>query len=135
MLITLFPGLGLDIDSTMDEINSKSSRAPSPWSVSRKPMQNVPPCKLQEPFQPGSSPAHLQNRYMVWNNVGIVRCYEEDGSGENSIDVEFHDTSVHHALHIPNSLGHTMAALSTQALLLACPAQGDDPRYLEIIIH
>ena len=119
----------------MDEMNSKSSRAPSPSSVSRKPMQYGPPCKLQEPFQPGSSPAHLQNRYMVWNNVGIVRCYEEDASGENSIDVEFHDTSVHHALHIPNGLGHTMAALSTQALLLACPAQDDNPRYLEIIIH
>lgn len=64
---------------------------------------------------------------MVWNNTGIVRCItEESDQGESSIEVEFHDTSVHHALHIPNTLGHTMAALSNQALLLACPAQDDN---------
>ena len=40
----------------------------------------------------------------------------------HSIEVEFHDTSVHHALHIANSAGHTMAALSAEALLLASPA-------------
>ena len=81
---------------------------------------NYPPSKRQEPFQPGSSPVHLQHRYMVWNNVGIVRSFNEE---ESSTEVEFHDTSVHHGLHIPNTFGHTMAALSTQALLLACPAQ------------
>lgn len=58
--------------------------------------------------------------------MGIVRCFgEEDSAGESSIEVEFHDTSVHHGLHIPNTLGHTLAALSTQALALACPAQDD----------
>ncbi|KAH6925544.1 hypothetical protein HPB50_006892 [Hyalomma asiaticum] len=42
---------------------------------------------------------------------------------ESSIDVEFHDTSVHHTLHRGNPLGHTMAALSDQALVLAGPQQ------------
>jgi chromosome transmission fidelity protein 4 len=65
---------------------------------------------------------------MIWNNVGIVRCFGEDGDqNTSSIEVEFHDSSIHHGLHIPNTLGHTMAALSNQALLLACPAQEDNP--------
>lgn len=63
---------------------------------------------------------------MVWNNVGIVRCFGEDGDQTTSnIEVEFHDTSVHHGLHIPNTLGHTMAALSVQSLFLGGPAQED----------
>lgn len=62
----------------------------------------------------------------VWNNVGIVRQYSSED--ENSIDVEFHDTSVHHTLHLNNTAGHTMATLSTEALVLACEAQDDQPR-------
>jgi chromosome transmission fidelity protein 4 len=65
---------------------------------------------------------------MVWNNVGIVKCFGEEGDqSTSSIEVEFHDSSIHHGLHIPNTLGHTMASLSSQALLLACPAQEDSP--------
>lgn len=66
----------------------------------------------------------------LWNNVGIVRQYSSED--ENSIDVEFHDTSVHHALHLNNNSGHSMAALSTQALALACDAQDDQPRLVPL---
>ncbi len=101
-----------------------SSRPSSPLAR-RLPQTST---KRQEPFQPGSSPVHLHHRYMVWNNVGIVRCFGEEGDqGVSSIEVEFHDTSIHHGLHIPNTLSHTMAALSSSALLLACPAQEDSP--------
>lgn len=54
----------------------------------------------------------------VWNSVGIIRCYNDEQ--DNAIDIEFHDTSIHHATHLPNSLNHTMADLSTEAILLAC---------------
>jgi chromosome transmission fidelity protein 4 len=65
---------------------------------------------------------------MVWNNVGIVKCFGEEGDqSTSSIEVEFHDSSIHHGLHIPNTLGHTMASLSSQSLLLAGPAQEDSP--------
>ncbi|XP_066854705.1 WD repeat and HMG-box DNA-binding protein 1 [Anser cygnoides] len=76
------------------------------------------PTPRQKPFQPGSTPAHLMHRFMVWNSVGIIRCYNDEQ--DNAIDIEFHDTSVHHATHLPNSLNHTMADLSTEAILLAC---------------
>ena len=63
----------------------------------------------------------------MWNSVGIIRQYNTDQ--ENSIDVEFHDTSVHHALHINNNPNYTMAALSVEALVLATEGESDSPRY------
>ncbi len=75
---------------------------------------------LQEPFQPGSTPVHLKQRFMVWNSVGIVQSFESED--ESFIDVEFHDTSVHHPIHLGNSNGYIMADLSTEAVLLASEA-------------
>ncbi|XP_039923184.1 WD repeat and HMG-box DNA-binding protein 1 [Hirundo rustica] len=90
-----------------------------PPSSTQQPFYDGPmPTPRQKPFQPGSTPVHLMHRFMVWNSVGIVRCYSDEQ--DNAIDVEFHDASVHHATHLPNSLSHTMADLSTEAILLAC---------------
>ncbi|XP_060789640.1 WD repeat and HMG-box DNA-binding protein 1 isoform X2 [Neoarius graeffei] len=85
-----------------------------PHPVYEGPMPTVP----QRPFQPGSTPAHLMHRFMVWNSVGIVRSYNDEQ--DNAIDVEFHDTAVHHAMHLTNTLEHSMADLSQEAVLLAC---------------
>ncbi|KPJ08679.1 WD repeat and HMG-box DNA-binding protein 1 [Papilio machaon] len=76
----------------------------------------VPP---QPPFQPSSTPAHLEHRYMCWNDVGIVRCHTAE-NGESSIDIEFHDSSLHHGINLNNYLNHTMASLSSTVLALAC---------------
>ncbi|KAM9381306.1 WD repeat and HMG-box DNA-binding protein 1 [Phaethornis superciliosus] len=90
-----------------------------PPSSTQKPFYDGPvPTPRQRPFQSGSTPAHLMHRFMVWNSVGIIRCYNDEQ--DNAIDIEFHDTSIHHATHLPNSLNHTMADLSTEAVLLAC---------------
>ncbi|NXW08941.1 WDHD1 protein, partial [Fregetta grallaria] len=90
-----------------------------PPSSTQQPFYDGPmPTPRQKPFQSGSTPAHLMHRFMVWNSVGIIRCYNDEQ--DNAIDIEFHDTSVHHATHLPNSLNHTMADLSTEAILLAC---------------
>lgn len=63
----------------------------------------------------------------VWNSVGIVRGYNDDQ--DNAIDVEFHDTAIHHAMHLTNTLGHTMADLSQEAVLLACEGTDELARY------
>ncbi|NXC50882.1 WDHD1 protein, partial [Penelope pileata] len=90
-----------------------------PISSTQQPFYDGPmPTPRQKPFQSGSTPVHLMHRFMVWNSVGIIRCYNDEQ--DNAIDVEFHDTSIHHATHLPNSLNHTMADLSTEAILLAC---------------
>ncbi|XP_037094911.1 WD repeat and HMG-box DNA-binding protein 1-like [Pollicipes pollicipes] len=79
-------------------------------------------------FQPGSTPAHLERRFLAWNSVGVVTAHDEE-----SIDVEFHDSAVHHPLHLRNALGHTLAALSDEALLLAAPGQDDQPAKLQCL--
>lgn len=63
----------------------------------------------------------------MWNSVGIVRSYDDEQ--DNAIDVEFHDTAVHHAMHLTNSLGHTVADVSQEAVLLACPATDELARW------
>ncbi|XP_053622607.1 WD repeat and HMG-box DNA-binding protein 1 [Plodia interpunctella] len=73
----------------------------------------------QPPFQPSATPANLEHRYLCWNDVGIVRCHTME-NGESTIDVEFHDTNVHHGITLNNYLNHTMASLSTTVLALAC---------------
>uniref|UniRef100_A0A8C4SQK5 WD repeat and HMG-box DNA-binding protein 1 n=1 Tax=Erpetoichthys calabaricus TaxID=27687 RepID=A0A8C4SQK5_ERPCA len=76
------------------------------------------PTPRQKPFQSGSTPAHLMHRFLVWNSVGIVRGYNDEQ--DNAIDIEFHDTSVHHSMHLTNNLSHTLADMSQEAVLLAC---------------
>ncbi|XP_042655129.1 LOW QUALITY PROTEIN: WD repeat and HMG-box DNA-binding protein 1 [Tyto alba] len=103
-----------------DDDDDQTGGSPAlPPSSTRQPFYDGPmPTPRQKPFQSGSTPAHLMHRFMVWNSVGIIRCYNDEQ--DNAIDIEFHDTSVHHATHLPNSLNHTMADLSTEAVLLAC---------------
>ena len=88
---------------------------------------------VQEPFQPGSTPAHLSSRFMVWNSVGMVRGYS--GEDDNSIEVTFHDASVHHPLHIANHHGHTMADLSAEAIVLACEASEDEMAPSRLVVN
>lgn len=73
--------------------------------------------KQQSAFQPSSTPSHLEHRYLVWNTVGIVTLHADGSDG--AIDVEFHDASVHHSLHIPNYNNHNLASLSSSALAMA----------------
>lgn len=75
------------------------------------------PFIVQPPFQPGSTPEHLEHRFMIWNHVGQVLSHST--VEENSIIVEFHDTTLHPSIHILNNLNHQMASLSTTSLALA----------------
>ena len=45
------------------------------------------------------------------------------------IDVEFHDVSLHHGIHLTNHLNHSMASLSSTALALASKTDGETPRF------
>uniref|UniRef100_A0A8C0J107 WD repeat and HMG-box DNA-binding protein 1 n=1 Tax=Chelonoidis abingdonii TaxID=106734 RepID=A0A8C0J107_CHEAB len=103
-----------------DDDNDQDGSIPVlPISTTQRPFYDGPvPTPQQKPFQSGSTPSHLTHRFMVWNSIGIIRCYNDEQ--DNAIDVEFHDTSIHHATHLPNSLNHTMADLSSEAILLAC---------------
>ncbi|KAG7327957.1 hypothetical protein KOW79_007901 [Hemibagrus wyckioides] len=93
--------------------------APPAAEAAPRPVYEGPvPTAPQRAFQPGSTPTHLMHRFMCWNSVGIVRSYNDEQ--DNAIDVEFHDSAVHHAMHLTNTLEHSMADLSQEAVLLAC---------------
>lgn len=111
-------------DVEIDELlEIKTTRSES---VVDEPVSRVKSVPLQPPFQPSATPKHLEHRYLLWNDVGIVRARVTDS--ENSIEVEFHDASVHHGIHMTNYLHHKMASLSTTVLALAC----ETPRSVNI---
>ncbi|XP_030375584.1 WD repeat and HMG-box DNA-binding protein 1 isoform X2 [Scaptodrosophila lebanonensis] len=99
-----------------DDEHSKCSLASSVAQVGLASMPKL--FKQQVAFQPSSTPSDLEHRYLAWNDVGIVTAHT-DPSGDGAIDVEFHDASVHHALHISNYNQHNLASLSRSALALA----------------
>uniref|UniRef100_UPI0037E78FE4 WD repeat and HMG-box DNA-binding protein 1 n=1 Tax=Semicossyphus pulcher TaxID=241346 RepID=UPI0037E78FE4 len=112
--------LGQDKFGDDDDTGSAVMPPAAPLVPLRPVYEGPMPTPPQKAFQPGSTPAHLTHRFMMWNSVGIVRGYNDEQ--DNAIDVEFHDTAVHHAMHLTNSLGHTISDLSQEAVLLACPS-------------
>ncbi|KAK0058514.1 WD repeat and HMG-box DNA-binding protein 1 isoform X4 [Biomphalaria pfeifferi] len=117
----------LNLDNE-DENSVAASRDGDDNKIAPAPVFTLPPDLFkptppQPPFQPGSTPEHLSSRFMMWNNVGIIRQYVSEE--ENSIDIEFHDTTTHHALHIDNKSEYVLADLSTQAVLLASKEEED----------
>ncbi|XP_059050858.1 WD repeat and HMG-box DNA-binding protein 1 [Achroia grisella] len=106
---------------SLEKIKNETLGLPIEHDDSRPPSRVAPPSTVppQGPFQPSSTPTHLEHRYMCWNDIGIVRCHTSE-NGESSIDVEFHDTNIHHGIHLNNYLNHTMASLSSTVLALAC---------------
>ncbi|XP_015762017.1 PREDICTED: WD repeat and HMG-box DNA-binding protein 1-like [Acropora digitifera] len=114
----------LDFGDGENDVDGDTASEVSAQQTAKKEVIHTPYVPtLQPAFQPSATPVHLMHRFMVWNSVGIVRCHKEDEI--SSIEVEFHDASTHHPLHLTNHLNHTMAALSSTALLLACKVQDD----------
>ncbi|KAG7206975.1 hypothetical protein KM043_000866 [Ampulex compressa] len=119
----------VDIDDDEKSISDMESE-----KIRHTTKSPAPEIYLQPPFQPGSSPAHLLSRFMVWNDTGMVRCFTSEDGEESSIEVEFHDVTVHRSLHINNYLKHTIATLSPQALALNCPASDDTPSKIVVVV-
>ncbi|CAG0892584.1 unnamed protein product [Cyprideis torosa] len=99
----------LDADSDVAEVESLASAPAVPL--------RLPKVVMQPPFMPGATPEHLEHRFMAWNSVGLIQCYNT--SEESSVNVEFHDSSVHYPMHLVNQKGHTMGTLNEKAVLLA----------------
>lgn len=112
----------VDIDEDDDKFSKRSESAMDIGGGGGNGIMQMKVVPLQEPFQPSATPKHLEHRYLLWNDVGIVRAHCTDS--ENSIDVEFHDANVHHSIHMSNYLHHTMASLSSTVLALS----GETPR-------
>lgn len=79
---------------------------------------------LQPAFQSSSTPLTLHERYMVWNSVGLITQFTKEG--DESIDIEFHNATYHHTIHIKNQFGYTMADVSKEAVVMASPGKAID---------
>ena len=58
--------------------------------------------------------------------MGMIRCYSSED--DNTIDIEFHDTSKHHTIHINNTENYSIADLGDQCALLATEDNGSSRR-------
>ncbi|XP_069117606.1 WD repeat and HMG-box DNA-binding protein 1-like [Argopecten irradians] len=114
--------------SDQDDSASVISDAPLVLPPAPVMVEGFKPTPLQNPFQPGSTPVHLSSRFMVWNSIGIIKQYNTEE--ENSIDIEFHNTSIHHAMHISNTSNYTLADMSSEAVILAAESEDGNPSKL-----
>lgn len=105
----------LRANGLLDDEEIKSDRGESRGESRLSDYQTLPRIdQSQKAFQSSATPQHLEHRYMLWNQIGMVRSHKTDS--ENAIEVEFHDASTHHGIHINNYLNHTMASLSSTVL-------------------
>ncbi len=56
---------------------------------------------------------------MTWNSVGVITQYNKED--DDSIEIEFHNVSYHHTIHMKNQYGYTMADMSREVVVLASP--------------
>ncbi|XP_063680592.1 WD repeat and HMG-box DNA-binding protein 1-like isoform X2 [Bolinopsis microptera] len=89
--------------------------------------------ELQEAFQVSSSPDHLKYRYLVWNEIGTITSREEDDS--SYINIEFHDSTTHHPLHMVNSEDYILGSMSKQAYALANSGSETKSKNSKILVN
>jgi chromosome transmission fidelity protein 4 len=56
---------------------------------------------------------------MAWNSVGVITQFNREE--DDSIEIEFHNASYHHTIHLKNQYGYTMADMSREVVVLASP--------------
>lgn len=102
-----------------EDMEFNSSQVPVD-TISKREVQDliesIPKPMLQKPFQPGSSPNDEDNRFLCWNNTGIIRAQKT--SMDQSIDVMFHDTEKHSSLNFKNEPNYTFGSLSDDAIVV-----------------
>lgn len=86
-------------------------------------IESVPKPMVQKPIQPGSTPADEDNRFLCWNNTGIIRA-QNSSEDDQSIDVMFHDTEKHSSLNFKNEPNYVFGSLSED-----CVAVGSNGKY------
>lgn len=103
-----------------DDEEFNSSQVPVD-TVTKREVQDlidsIPKPMVQRPLQPGSSPNDEDNRFLCWNNTGIIRA--QHGGDDQSIDVMFHDTEKHSSVNFKNDPNYTFGSLSDDVIVVA----------------
>eukprot|EP00256_Glycine_max_P033285 XP_006578517.1 WD repeat and HMG-box DNA-binding protein 1 isoform X2 [Glycine max] len=81
--------------------------------------------KMQEAFQPGSTPVQPGKRhFLCYNMLGCITSIEHDGYSH--IEIDFHDTgSTPRVPSMTDHFGFTMAALNESGSVFANPCKGE----------
>lgn len=81
--------------------------------------------KMQEAFQPGSTPVQPgKRRFLCYNMLGCITTVEHDGYSH--IEIDFHDTgSSPRVPSMTDHFGFTMAALNENGSVFANPCKGE----------
>ncbi|EGT55296.1 hypothetical protein CAEBREN_19037 [Caenorhabditis brenneri] len=77
---------------------------------------------VPERFVCNSSPIdpEASQRFLKYNRFGIVRSYINEANKVSTIDIEFHDKSIHGDIHIDNfEINYELADISTKVVALA----------------
>jgi chromosome transmission fidelity protein 4 len=106
----------------MDEDSNEDP--PEMGEKRREAFISKPVSVFQKAFQPSSTPHALPERYMAWNSIGLITQFNKDD--DESIDIEFHNASLHHTIHIKNQYGYSMADVSKEAVVLASTGKKDE---------
>ncbi|MED6135180.1 hypothetical protein PIB30_043879 [Stylosanthes scabra] len=82
--------------------------------------------KMQEAFQPGSTPVQPgKKRFLCYNMLGSITTVEHDGYSH--IEIDFHDTgSAPRVPSMTDHFGFTMAALNESGSVFANPCKGEN---------
>lgn len=90
-------------------------------TITRREVQDlidsIPKPMLQKPIQPGSSPNDEDNRFLCWNNTGIIRA-QSGGEADQCIDVMFHDAEKHCSLNFKNEQNYCFGSMSDDAVVV-----------------
>lgn len=80
----------------------------------------------QDSFQPGECEFHEAQYYILYNQTAMVK-RTAIGEEQYEIDIEFHETNLHHSLHYGSFMStYSIAAASNDALLLASNGIDDE---------
>lgn len=102
-----------------DDEEFNSSQVPVD-TITRREVQdmieNIPKPLIQRSLQPGASPQENDNRFLCWNNVGIIR--GQFGKDEQCIDVMFHDSEKHSSMNFDNQINYCFGSMSDDAIVV-----------------
>ncbi|KAF8382122.1 ctf-4 [Pristionchus pacificus] len=75
-------------------------------------------------FSSASSPRNITQRYIKWNGFGTIRVLESE-DGESSLEIRFHDSSVHSEMLLSNTdINYSMGDVNDTVVALATKLKG-----------
>ncbi|CAF4743669.1 unnamed protein product, partial [Rotaria sp. Silwood2] len=107
------------ISNDDEEIKEEKEIIPKWFERASTMINETKSIELQESFQSTSTSKYLESRYLIWNNIGTITCYNEQ------IQISFHDVSYHHSITIDNKTDkYNIADLSLSSIVLASSDTG-----------